>query len=361
MNKQKFLGFNQNGPTIWLAYFIWYLTLWIFEPPGRQELLMSLLAFGAFLPVYYDAYYKKGHRAWFGIVAITLISLGMAFYTASASIFFIYAVMVAAQSQRGRARMLWLAGIIAVTIIPAMLGMVSWVYTGGCMLFGPLVAVSTATMSRLEEQIAELLQTRTEMRDMAITAERERIARDMHDTLGHVLSVITIKSDLALRLSDKYPQKAKQEMAEVYQTGRKALKQVRNVVSGMGNTTVAAEIAHARYLLETANIHTEVDNAALTLPTPYQHALGMIIREATTNIVKHANATRCRIVLSSDPHQTRLQICDNGNGGSFEPKTGLTSIKERATQLDGTYDIVTDPGSGTCLSVHLPQTSEIVS
>ena len=319
---------------------------------------MSLLAFCAFLPVYYDAYYKTGHRAWFGILAITLISLGMAFYTASASIFFIYAVMVATQSQRGRARWLWLVGILAMTIMPAMLGMVSWVYTGGCMLFGPLVAVSTATMSRLEEQAAELLQTRTEMRDMTITAERERIARDMHDTLGHVLSVITIKSDLALRLSDKDPQRAKQEMAEVHQTGRQALKQIRNVVSGMGNTTVAAEIAHARYLLETANIHTEVDNTALTLPKPYQHALGMIIREATTNIVKHANATRCRIVLSSDAHQTRLRIYDNGTGAAFEPKTGLTSIQQRAAQLGGTYEIARASDRNTVLSVDLPQNGE---
>ena len=279
----------------------------------------------------------------------------MAFYTASASIFFVYAVMIATQSQRGNVRIFWLFGIFAIVILPAILGYVSWFFSAGCMLFGPLVAVATMTNSRLEDQNVELIETRAEMRNMAITAERERIARDMHDTLGHVLSVITAKADLAQRVIDTNPIKAKQEMKEVHKTGRQALRQIRDVIAGLENTTIATELAHARYLLETANIHVEITNISQTLTPSYQHALGMMIREATTNIVKHAGATRCQIGFQHDATSIYLRISDNGSGKDFEPKAGLSNINFRADQLGGAYDIKSKSGQGTVLNITLPK------
>lgn len=353
-SSHKFLGLKLNGPTIWLAYFLWFIATWTFEPPHQKEFVAAIIAFALFLPLYYDAYYKKGVRAWFAITAITVISIALATLTASASIFFVYAVKIATQSQRSVTRVAWLCCIFIAVIIPAITGHVSWYFSTGCLLFGPLVAVATATNSKLQYQAEILLKNQVEIRDLAITAERERIARDMHDTMGHVLTVVTAKSDLALRLVDKDTNQAKQEIRDINITGRQALKDVRSVIAGMENTSITNELGHCRYLLETADVHVDIANNTHTLPEHYQHALGMIIREATTNVVRHANANRCSVSLTHTSNLLTLAIKDNGNGGSFMAKTGLSSMKARADQLGGQFYIKPSTETGTDLIVTVP-------
>jgi two-component system sensor histidine kinase DesK len=219
--------------------------------------------------------------------------------------------------------------------------------------------VATATNCKLQDQAQTLLENRTEMRDLAITAERERIARDMHDTLGHLLSIMTAKADLALRLTDKDLEEARQEIKDIHLTGRQALKDVRRVIAGMENTTIANELGHARYLLETANIHVTLVNQTIELPASHQHALGMIIREATTNIVRHSNATRCEILLHQQRNQLKLTILDNGEGGVFAPKTGLLSMRERTERLSGEFTINYTKQEGTRLTVQLPLDADL--
>jgi two-component system sensor histidine kinase DesK len=176
----------------------------------------------------------------------------------------------------------------------------------------------------------------------------------MHDTLGHLLSVMTAKADLALRLTDRDLDKARQEIEDIHLTGRQALKDVRSVIAGMENTTIANELGHARYLLETANIHAKISNQSPKLPPSYQHALGMIIRESTTNIVRHSNATRCEISLIQRGDDLSLMVKDNGEGDSFNPRTGLSSMKERTEQLKGDFVITNAKDQGTKLLVKLP-------
>ena len=358
-NESKLLFLKLNGPTIWLAYLLLYFALWIINPPHRSELVASLIAIGLFLGIYYDAYYKKGTKAWYAIAAITAISITMATYTSAANIFFIYAVMIATQSQQGTTRLVWLVSMFIAVMLPAFSDSVSWYYFAGCIIYGPLVAVATATNCKLQDQAQTLLENRTEMRDLAITAERERIARDMHDTLGHLLSIMTAKADLALRLTDKDLEEARQEIKDIHLTGRQALKDVRRVIAGMENTTIANELGHARYLLETANIHVTLVNQTIELPASHQHALGMIIREATTNIVRHSNATRCEILLHQQRNQLKLTILDNGEGGVFAPKTGLLSMRERTERLSGEFTINYTKQEGTRLTVQLPLDADL--
>jgi two-component system sensor histidine kinase DesK len=262
--------------------------------------------------------------------------------------------MIATQTQRGKTRIAWLAGGFIATVAPALTGHVSWYYSAGSLMFGPLSIAATAINSKLQDQTETLLRNRTEMRDLAITAERERIARDMHDTLGHLLSVMTAKADLALKLTDRDLGQARQEIQDIHLTGRQALKDVRNVIAGMENTTIANELGHARYLLETANIHIKISNQSPTLPPEHQHALGMIIREATTNVVKHSNASRCEIYLTQERDNLLLQVKDNGVGVSFEPRAGLSSMRKRAEQLNGTLHISAQKPNETLLELRLP-------
>lgn len=350
----RFLGLKLNGPTIWLAYFLWFIATWTFQPPHKTEFIAALISFAIFLPLYYDTYYKKGRRTWYAIAIITVISIMLATLTASASIFFIYAVQIATRSLNGRARAAWLIGIFIAVIIPAITGHVSWYFTSGCCLFGPMVAIATATNSRLQEQSEELVKNQAEIRSLATSAERERIARDMHDTLGHVLTLITAKSDFALRVADTDAKLVKQELMDINLSARQALKSVRDVITGIENTSIANELGHARYLLETANVHIAIENSSPVLPDNIQHALGMIIREATTNIVKHANASRCVISLVHSDTMLTLKVKDNGQGKAFIAKTGLTSIESRARALNGQFSLKSSEETGTQLLVKLP-------
>ena len=357
-SSHRFLGLQLNGPTIWLAYFLWFIASWTFDPPHKAELIAAVISFSIFLPLYYDTYYKKGKQTWFAIATVTLISIMLSTLTASASIFFIYAVQIATRSLNGRTRIAWLIGIFVAVIVPAATGHALWYFTLGCWLFGPLVAVATATNCKLQEQAEILIQKQAEIRDLAVTAERERIARDMHDTVGHVLAIITAKSDFALRVVDKDLDQVKQELKDINLTGRQALRNVREIIAGMENTSIADELGHARYLLETSNIHVDITNNAPLLPSHFQHELGLIVREATTNIVKHANASRCAILLTGNDDTLTLRVQDNGKGGSLVARTGLTSMEDRTKALGGRFNIASSQEAGTDITVKLPLTDE---
>ena len=138
-----------------------------------------------------------------------------------------------------------------------------------------------------------------EIEHLAKVAERERIARDLHDLLGHTLSLITLKAELARKLVDRDPQRAKQEMLDVEQTSRAALADVREAISGYRGEGLAAELIRARKTLETAGISVDSDIAELPLTPAQETVLALALREAMTNVVRHAQARRCSVQLAA--------------------------------------------------------------
>ena len=139
-----------------------------------------------------------------------------------------------------------------------------------------------------------------EIEHLAKVAERERIARDLHDLLGHTLSLITLKAELARKLVDRDPQRAKQEMQDVEQTSRAALADVREAISGYRGQGLAAELIRARQTLETAGITVDCDASEVPLSPAQESVLALALREAVTNVVRHAQAQRCSVRLSRD-------------------------------------------------------------
>jgi len=196
-----------------------------------------------------------------------------------------------------------------------------------------------------------------EVRRLAATAERERIGRDLHDLLGHTLSLITLKSELANKLFDRDAAGAKREMLDVERVARDALAQVRRAVTGIRAAGLAAELASAKLLLESDGVHLEYELADIGLPADFETALAMTVREAVTNIQRHARATRAQVTLARAGKQALLSIADDGRGGAIVPGNGLAGMRERLAAIGAHLRVDSERGRGTTLTVTftLPQ------
>ncbi|UUZ82832.1 sensor histidine kinase [Paenibacillus sp. P26] len=173
---------------------------------------------------------------------------------------------------------------------------------------------------RSRELKAELHMANEEIARLVQNEERERISRDLHDTLGHTLSLITLKSELAEKLIPKHPERAVQEVKDIQTTARTALKQVRELVSGMNAVSLSDEIRHAGQILAAAGIELEAQGpfGEVEASPLIQNILGLCLREAVTNVVRHSRAPRCIVTLTAEPDRLSLSVRDNGRGAVQE-------------------------------------------
>ncbi len=194
-----------------------------------------------------------------------------------------------------------------------------------------------------------------ELEHLAKVAERERIARDLHDVLGHTLSLITLKSELARKLVDRDPERAKQEMHEVENASRAALADVREAIRGYRSDGIFAELARARAALETAGVVVECDTAPVPLSPAQESVLALALREAVTNVVRHAEARRCNVVLKRNDVLCTLEVADDGCGTAGPEGNGLRGMRERLEALGGSLRLLSS--NGTRLIIDLPLAS----
>ena len=194
-----------------------------------------------------------------------------------------------------------------------------------------------------------------ELEHLAKVAERERIARDLHDVLGHTLSLITLKSELARKLVDRDPERAKQEMQDVEITSRAALADVREAIRGYRTEGIFAELARARAALETAGVAVECDTDRVSLSPAQESVLSLALREAVTNVVRHADASRCNVSLKRNEALCTLEIADDGCGANGPEGNGLRGMRERLEAIGGSLRLLTS--DGTRLIIDLPLAS----
>jgi two-component system sensor histidine kinase DesK len=214
--------------------------------------------------------------------------------------------------------------------------------------------------SEINKANAELMRKQSEIERLAKIAERERIARDLHDLLGHTLSVSVLKARLAAKLIRRDANAAEKEINEIERISREALGQVREAVQGYRNAGLAEELDNARSALNTANVDSQfsIDDEAAKTPSQIENVLAMALREAVTNVIRHAGGTRCRVELSTQDQNVVLQIVDNGSGGAIVPGAGLNGMRERVESLGGSIDVDGTSMSGTILKVRIPMVTQ---
>jgi two-component system, NarL family, sensor histidine kinase DesK len=210
--------------------------------------------------------------------------------------------------------------------------------------------------------VAELRSTREELARLAVNEERLRFARDLHDLLGHSLSLITLKSELAGRLLPAAPEKAAAEVHDIEGVARQALREVRQAVAGYRRPTLDEELAGAREMLEAAGITCRIDNQAGVLPNAVDAVLAWTVREGTTNVIRHSSAKHCRIFLARDDEETYAEITDDGQGNQKEngegSGSGLSGLTERVATFAGRVETGSLPDGGFRLRVGLPARSD---
>ncbi|MGG0154287.1 sensor histidine kinase [Bacillus mycoides] len=203
----------------------------------------------------------------------------------------------------------------------------------------------------------QLNEANEQIKDLVKREERQRIARDLHDTLGHTLSLITLKSQLVEKLIVKNPERASIEAKEITQTSRTALKQLRELISDMRMITVEEELEQIKAILQAANIELEVkqEASASSLSPIEQNILGMCLREAVTNVVKHSKATVCIVSILESQGELILKVEDNGIGLEEQNHdgNGIRGMKERIALIDGLVELDT-VNPGTLLTVKVP-------
>lgn len=222
-------------------------------------------------------------------------------------------------------------------------------------------------VARMGSAIRDLHTAQRELARLKVEEERLRVARDLHDLLGHTLSLITLKSKLAGRLIEQEPTRAAQEIREVERIARQTLREVREAVAGYRQPTLANEVDGAQQMLEAAGIACSLEDAGLSLPSAIDTVLAWTVREGVTNVIRHSRAQHCIIRLHGEHGMAGVQVRNDG-----EPRTrtegaeagvglGLSGLTERVTSLGGWIKagpVRTDGKTGFCLEVELPLESQ---
>ncbi|SDU39505.1 two-component system, NarL family, sensor histidine kinase DesK [Amycolatopsis keratiniphila] len=226
--------------------------------------------------------------------------------------------------------------------------------------FGDLVAVASITaamffMANLVRAVRKLEAANREIATLAVAGERERLARDLHDILGHSLTTITVKAGLARRIleSGKDDSRALQEIREVESLTRSALSDIRATVSEYREVSLSAEVAGARAALRAAEIDADLPHAVDNVDPALQRTFGYVLREAVTNVLRHSGAKHVKVRLG----KTWLEVEDDGEGGEAMAGNGLQGLTERLDAVGGTLTATTPPGGGWLVRADVPESA----
>jgi two-component system sensor histidine kinase DesK len=356
----------RNWAWLWLAYTGFLFVEPILNPSPRKW-FATLTVFAIFLAIYaaYVRSFDKGNRTrYWTIAAIFLLGLLTFPWNAGGSTFFIYAAAFLPFSVKSISRVLVLFGLESVAILieayifstRGHFFYISWPNVFFAIFLVLIIGGGNIIFAQQRRADVRLHRAQDEIEQLAALAERERIARDLHDVLGHTLSVIVLKAELAGRLIERDPHRAAQEISDVEKTARTALSDVRQAIGGYRSQGLPAEMEQARSTLQSAGVTLACESPLPQLRAAEETVLCLAVREAVTNIVRHAQATHCRMrfTTSSDGFHSLL-ITDDGAHPKLQEGNGLRGMRERVQSLGGRLSITTDPG--VSLLIELPQTT----
>ena len=340
----------------WLIYSLPFLFTSLYASiPAlmKGELIAEYLAF---LVLYFAGYFIRGPRILWIIAGLDAIAIAGSYRNPSAASFFIYGAAFVGNGFPTRTAGMVLVGQVLIGGIASyLLGMEWWFYLGSVVISALIGAITIQARAK-EAGDARLRMAQEEVERLAKLAERERIARDMHDLLGHTLSVVVLKSELAQKLMTRDPGRAMQEIAEIERISRQGLAEVREAITGYRSTGLAAEIEHVRETLTSAGIDTTIEARAIKLAPAQETALSLALREAATNVIRHAAATKCHIRFYAQDGSALMEVQDDGRGGDAPFGNGLIGMRERIDALGGV--LMRETERGTRLSIRLPLKAE---
>jgi len=343
------------APYTWLAYYGFFFIQPIADHVGWRQWLVDGLGTVAFLVLYFGFFWlsDRWQRVDLGIMVVIGVAFG--FYNGQSACFFIYAAaFVPYAFEKEWNALLTMGAISGIALLQWWwLHQPPWALIYSVML--PLVVGGGNVFFAGRERMFDKLRlANEEIEHLAKVAERERIARDLHDVLGHTLSVIILKSELAGKLIDRDPARAKAEIHDVEQTSREALAEVRHTIRGYRTTSLQSELKQAASTLKLAGVAVQEETSTIGLTPAQETVLSMLVREAVTNVVRHAAARNCTVRLASVNGTCLLEVHDDGRGGLRTEGNGLRGMRERIEALGGTLQH--ESREGTRLLFQFPLT-----
>ncbi|MBK0054317.1 sensor histidine kinase [Stenotrophomonas sp. S39] len=351
----------RRGKSPWSGAIHLLWSVWIFLTPALGNgftlrwLFLTLASYPLFLLLYARVMLAPRHhgpRYALAMVALSLVLLP--WYPSGLSYFVFGCVMMRMSGRSGW--WMYLLQLTALNIVFCAAALY-FGYPWQALVWMPAVSfivglvVNVEALSQQRDVALQLSQE--EVRRLATTAERERIGRDLHDLLGHTLSLITLKLELARKLYDRDDARARQEIGEAEAIAREALAQVRSAVTGIRASDLAGELASARLLLECQQVHLHY-TVPPPMPVEVERGLALALREAATNIVRHAQATQARVEFMQEGRQLVMQIRDDGRGGLQAEGNGMCGMRERVAALGGQLQVQSGKGEGTLLTLRVP-------
>src|SRR5579862_7008669 len=343
------------APFVWLAYLVFFFIDPLYSHASLQMWALTALGTAFFLVLYFTFFWVECRRRLWVIAGIVLLGVAYAPFNGGASTFFIFAAaFIPFAVEKESTAIMLLLGLVAVGATAwKLFHLNNWFLFYGCGL-ALVIGAGNIFFAQRDRAVDKLRLANAEIEHLAKVAERERIARDLHDVLGHTLSVIILKSELAGKLIDRDPERAKTEMADVERTSRAALAEVRSTIRGYRSHSLESELQQAKAALETAGVVVKQESTEVRLSPVQESVVALVVREAVTNIVRHAGARNCMLRMTPVNGSCRLEIQDDGRGGDHTEGNGLRGMRERIEALGGT--LLHESSSGTKLTIQFPLT-----
>lgn len=350
-----------KAPYLWLLSLNFLLWKYFYIKPTLLELGMLVLSIAVFVPMYLASYRLRNRQAVPLVLATVALGFAWAPFNFGACTFFIFACSMCAALEQPRHAYLGIGLVLCSAVLAALSVELAVPFLLPALAVGAPVGIASVMDARVRRSGQQLLRKQEEVEHIARIAERERISRDLHDLLGHTLSLIAIKAELAGRLLERDTAATAKEIKDIETTARHALAEVRSAVTGYRQSGFAQELAQARAALAAAGVELEASVQSFPMPATVENVLALSLREAVTNILRHAKATRCRVSIRQEEGQVVCHISDDGSApvdrDALARGNGLRGMRERVTAAGGRLVLQSGrgvPAGGLALELHLP-------
>lgn len=351
------------SPYVWVVFYILPF-YFIFRSSSTYAVVIGIVMILVFFICYMFSFLSKGWLIYFWTSVQIAISIAMILLFGYVYFSLFLAYFIGNIQHKAGFFTLYTIHLVS-TIVTVTLGfllqksvlLTQWPFVLVSLIAVILLPVTTYNRNKREKLEGQLVNANKRISELVKLEERQRIARDLHDTLGQKLTLIGLKSDLAGKLISKNPTLAQLEINEVRQTARIALKEVREMVTRMRGTRLEDEIFRIKQILKAAGIDfiLEGDPNLTNTSLMTENVLSMCLKEAVTNIVKHSNASSCSIVIEPSRTDLVVRVKDNGIGMAEESfcfkGNGLRGMKERLEFVNGSMEIVLNIGMTIVIKV----------